>query len=439
MENKNYIRLWAIDNPVKAIAIVAVGIRLLIAVLYQHITVYPDSEDYILLANRLQNLDLNGYEGQRSPGYPILLSLVQNSFILTGIIQSLCGIVSLIYTYKTLLLTGIKKETALITVLIVSCYIPIVFYEFAILSESLTLLCVTIIFYLFFGITLKSKTNFSNYLLISIACGYLVLIKPFYIFIPILIVIFFLLPNFSTEGKLKKCLIMILLPAFIFLGWSYVNKMNTGYFVSTTFYGFNLSQNCVSFAENTTDQYTEIGHIYARYRDNNIAKDRSIAMSIWEAYPELKEKTGLSFPDLSKKLYDYSLTTIAMNKTGYLKQVGISWLDFWKTSLYYEADSISVPPGSAIIKSISLVERIVFQFVKVIFVILIPFHIVRYFRRRELSPQFTLSVIVFAASLLQAIITYGTNSRFSFPFELLIVISVLLDVQRYRKYRKEKS
>ena len=45
---------------------------------------------------------------------------------------------------------------------------------------------------------------------------------------------------------------------------------------------------------------------------------------------------------------------------------------------------------------------------------------------------FIIMSVIFMASVLQAILTYGTNNRFSFPFEFLIIISGLL-------YFKEKD
>ena len=41
-------------------------------------------------------------------------------------------------------------------------------------------------------------------------------------------------------------------------------------------------------------------------------------------------------------------------------------------------------------------------------------------------------MIVFGTSFLQAIVTYGTNDRYSFPFEFIIIIAVFL-------YLKEKG
>jgi len=434
----NKIWSWGTDNPVKAIIITSVFVRLIIAALYQHITLYPDSDDYILLAERFLDLDLAGYEGQRSPGYPLLILLTGFSDVSLVILQSLAGICTLILTYKILLLSGIKEKISLIVTLVLSCYLPAVFFELAILTETVTLLVISFIFYLFLKLIKSKEYNMSSFLILSLLCGYMVLIKPFYILLPVLLVIILLWQSNTMKNIRGRYAMFLFIPLFVFLGWSYVNKVNTGYFVSSTFYGINLAQNCVSFAEKTTPEYKEIGDIYAKYRDNRVS-DKEQAMVIWEAYPELEEKTGLAFPDLSKRLYDYSIATIKENPGAYLKQVFVSWRDFWKTSLYWEPYSFGVDNVAQVVLYVCYAERILLQLIKILFVLLIPLNFVYAIRRKDISPAFAISVIVLIASVLQAFMTYGTNSRYSFPFEMLMVISVVLNIKQYLAYRKTEN
>ncbi|MBD8389231.1 hypothetical protein H7X66_11260 [Dysgonomonas sp. BGC7] len=421
------------NNPVKSIILVGVLVRLLVAVLYQHITLYPDSDGYIFLADKLLTLDLSGYEGQRSPGYPLLL-IIGNSVFGAVFIQAVIGICTTIVFYRTLLLLNIKDKPALIISLILTCYLPVIFFEMAILTESVTLFVITSIFYVYFNIIFKEERRLSFFWLVLLSL-YLVLIKPFYIFLPILLFFFLSFRKMVDKGHIGKYLLLLLLPLITYLGWSYVNKLNTGYFVPTTYYGFNLAQNCVSFAENTSVEYREIGEVYAKYRDNRIS-DKEEAMVIWEACPEMEAKTGLSFSDLSNLLYDYSVTTIKMNPLAYLKQVSVSWMDFWKTSFYWEPYSFGVPQANEFIGYIAFAERILLQLVKALFVLLIPYNIICDLRKWRFSPQLIISVVVLSASILQALMTYGTNSRFSFPFELLIIVSVVLNMRQY--INKEK-
>ncbi|MBK5720227.1 glycosyltransferase family 39 protein [Dysgonomonas sp. Marseille-P4677] len=439
MKQSSKIWIWCNDNPIKTIIIIGVFIRIIIAILYGHITLYPDSKDYINLAERLLNFDLAGYQGERPPGYPLFLSINGISNIITVLLQSAMGVCTLIFAYKTLILGGAKRQLALTITLILACYLPSIFFEFAILTESLTLLIITLIFYIFFGIIQNDKSETKHYIWLALLCGYLVMIKMFYIYLACLLFMILIFHNHkSIKTIISKYLLVIIIPISIFLGWSYVNKINTGYFTSSTFYGFNIAQNCVWFSENTTPEYQEIGDIYASYRYDD-PKEKEVAMTIWEAYPELVAKTDLSFPDLSKKLYDYSIATIKKNPIKYLEQVSISWRDFWKTSLYWEAYSFSVPQASNVILYICYMERVLLQLVKMIFVLLIPYNIFIAFRRKVIAPPMIITIVVFAASILQAFATYGTNSRFSYPFEILMITSVIINILEYTRYRSKQK
>ncbi len=157
-----------------------------------------------------------------------------------------------------------------------------------------------------------------------------------------------------------------------------------------------------------------------------------------EAYPELQEKTGLSFPDLSKRLYDYSVETIKLNPAAYFKQAFVSWCDFWKTSFYWEPQRMGITTLEKPVSYFVYAERILLQLIKMLFVLLIPVNIWYLIRNRQLSPSLIISVAVFTASVLQALVTYGTNSRFSFPFEILIVVSVLLNIRHYCGFSTKK-
>ena len=427
------------NNPVKTIIFAGIFIRLFVAIVYQHITIYPDSNDYIILAQRLLSFDLSEYGGERSPGYPLLLCLTNISMIGTVVLQCLLGIATLIFTYKTLLLLGVKDSLSLIVTLILNFYFPVIFFEFTILSETLTLFVITFIFYLFFKIITNQEQIRNNIIWLTTAVSFLVLIKPFYIFLPFILFFFLILRKQGFKKVMYNYICIIIFPLFIFFGWSYINKVNTGYFVSTTFYGFNIAQNCVSFAEHTSPEYEEIGEIYARYRDNRIS-DKEVAMTIWEAYPELQEKSDLSFPDLSKKLYDYSIATIKLNQAAYLKQVFISWCDFWKTSFYWEPQNTRISVLEKPVLYLSYIERIVVQIIKILFVLLIPFNIWLWIRKKRLNASITITIVVFAASILQAFVTYGTNSRFSFPFGILIIASLLINIQEIIvHHRREKA
>lgn len=422
-----------VEHPLLSIFVVGIILRLVVGLLYQHVSIYPDSKEYIYLAKRLSMFDLDRYLGLRTPGYPLLIVLGGNSLLATIALQSIIGILTLLLFYKMLLRVNLSKSWALLLSLAMASYLPIVFFELAILTESLTLFFVTALFYFLFGVVYQNKKGISSYLAIALVCAYLVFIKPFYIFLPFCIFAILLFHDRKARTIVCKYALILILPLVVFLSWSAVNKKNTGRFVCTTFYGYNMAQTCVSFAENTPDPYKKIGAIYALHRKLNVEAGKSTEMSIWDSYVDLSKYTRLRFVGLSALLYDYSLATIEQNPTAYLKQVGISWLNFWKPSFYWHGSKMEVHEAKQAVWYMGRVQCAGVLFFKLLFVLLIPYNLYLFIRKRQLSLPVIVSFVVFSVSIMQALVTYGSNARFSFPFESLILVSVLINMVQCSK------
>lgn len=75
---------------------------------------------------------------------------------------------------------------------------------------------------------------------------------------------------------------------------------------------------------------------------------------------------------------------------------------------------------------------------KISFIFLIPIYLLSFLKNRKITFELMVITIVFTASVLQAIVTYGTNSRHSFPFEYLMVFVVFMFLKSARnKYFKK--
>lgn len=423
--NINVALNFLLKKPILSVAVFCLFTRLFTLLIYCHVTLFPDSDGYIELATRLLDFNLSGYQGERSPGYPILLFLTHNNLAVTVAFQIIIGAATAVYTYKTLQVLGFGNKSSLIITLLLNSMIHVLFYDFAILTENVTLFFITISFYYIFRL-FNGATGFKCTLLLSALLGYLVFTKPFYIFLPFVIYGLYSLKNFKFRRIINQQILIIILPLVSFLGWSYVNKINTGYFVSTTYYGINISQNCVYFAENVPNKYKLISDIYVKHRDIVIKEDKDVAMSIWYAYSELREKTGLSFTELSHELSEFSKVAIAQNPCAYAKQVFISWKDFWKTDIYWNYDDFNFKYANKATLAVWYMERTLLQILKILFILHIPYSLFIFIKNRKISPQLIIITVVFATSLLQAMATYGTNSRFSYPFEFLMIITLLL-------------
>ncbi|MFL9845772.1 hypothetical protein [Flavobacterium rhizosphaerae] len=416
-----------LKRPILSIVVFNSISRFIIALFYWHVTIFPDSGDYIALTDRLLSASVSGYEGYRTPGYPLLLALAGNILWLAVIYQVICGIVTAIYQYKTIVLLGFNKKTAVYTTLFMNALIHVAFYEFAILTEAFTLLCITLCFYHIFKIFIN-KTGIAHILFTSLLLGWLVLIKPFYIFIPFLVYALYTLKDFSFRRVINTCLLLTVFPLIAFLGWSYLNKHNTGYFTSTTYFGINLAQMCVYFAEDAHDEYPIISDVYVNYRKQVIQQNEDVAMTIWFAREELQQKTGLtSIPDLSNELAGFSKTAIKNNPGAYLKQVFLSWREFWFSAMYWNYQDFNIPYSNKMFTALWRAQQFVIIILEIAFILLIiPYYLFQFFVKRKISLGAIATFMVFAASVLQAMVTFGTNSRFSYPFEPLLFISLLL-------------
>ena len=415
------------DKNIKQLLIIGFSFRALLFLLYLHVTKVPDSFKFMELTELLLDFNLKNYTGERSLGYPLFMFFAFGSWKLTLIYQFMLGIITSVIWYKTLLSLQFTNKLSFRITLFLQSFLYLFFYEATILVESLTLFLISVIFY-FLVTDYLIKKSIKLELLMGFILGYLVLVKPFFAFLPFLIYGFTVLKNFTFKKIINPKIIILIFPIIAYFGWSYVNKINTGYFVSTTYYGLNISQNCVYFAEKAPKEYDWIAKPYAKFREISIKENEDVAMSIWYAYDagEFDHKK-LSFADLSNELGKYGKETIKNNPKEYWKQVITrSWLDFWKIYDMKEFIVFPTPFVDSVIGVVWNLQIIILTAFKIIFLLLVPFYIFKFFRDRKIGIEILIVITVFSTSVLQAVVTYGTNSRYCFPFEYLMIILVLL-------------
>lgn len=406
---------------------------------YNTITIENDSETYQYLAQRISEVNLVGYNGQRTLGYPILIFLSFNSLKLLVFYQHVLGIISSVFIYKTILNFNFSKSNSLWIVLFIQSFISIFFYESAVLVETITLFFTTLIFY-FLTDNFIHKNNFKLDILMSFLLGYLTLIKPFFAFIPFVIYGFIVLKNFKIKQIINKRIVLLLFPVLVYFGCSYLNKINTGSFTSTTFLGYNLAQNCVYFAEKGPKKYNWIGKPYAKRRDEILKKDinNSPAMAIWDTYYGGDyDYKKLSFADLSIEMQKYSVENIKNNPKDYLKQVITkSWLNFWRPSISLNEKQFINKKSESVFNGVWFLQRKLFNIFKYGFILLIPFYFYKFIKNKVINNELITVTIIFTTSILQGLITFGTNARYSFPLEYLMILVGLVFIKNNIKLPK---
>jgi len=438
---KKLISFFFNDSYIKKIIVFGLVYRLILSLLYLSVTIYPMSKNFKELTWIFANFRFEHYIGERTFGYPIFMILCLNNNIAIVIAQFLIGIITWVFWYKTLKNLNFSSYQSFIITLFSGSFVHIFFFENAILYETLILFLISWIFYLLANGFFEKENKKTNWLLFVLV-GYLTFIKPFFVFIPCLIYGFWVVKNFSLRNIISHRIIILLSGLFVYFGLSYINKLHTGYFVSSTFFGLNIAQNVVYFAENTSEEYKEFGEKYAFYREKTIRENKDVAMSIWYGSKELKNLTAKEyFPDYSAYLGEYAKTTIALNKEKYLKQVlTISWVNFWDNELYWEYLSFPNSFSQTFFKTFWRVQYPILIFFKILFLFLTPFHLFLFLKNRKITFELVVVVIIIATSILQSLVTFGNNARFSYPFEYLMIIVVATTLKTFHnKYLQKKQ
>ena len=415
------------QKEVKLLLLIGFSLRLFLAFLYLKITKVPDSWSFMTLNEYLLNFDLTGYNGERSPGYPLLITLGFGTMKLTVVYQLIIGVLTTLFWYDTLMAFKFSKRECLWITIFISSFLCHFFYETSILVETVTLFFITILFWML------AKNHFENtnglvLTSISLFFGYLVLIKPFFVFLPFLIYGLYVLKSFSWKTIINKKIVILIFPILAYFGWSYVNKLNTNYFVSTTFLGLNTSQNCVYFAEKSPSEFDWISKPYVAYREKAIRENKDVSMAIWYAYNDsVFKKYHLPFPDFSNELGKFAKATIQKNKSDYLFQVfNRSFFDFWKVydmKPYVTFDNKLV---DSVITQIWHIQKYILQIFKLFFILIATYYLYESLRNGKISHEVIGVIVIFVTALLQAFVTYGTNAKYSYPLEFIMIILVLM-------------
>ncbi|WP_418513875.1 hypothetical protein [Corallibacter sp.] len=449
MKTLKFINTKISKYPVATLLAYGILLRILVVLCYNAITIFPDTQNYIDLANTLLNFDVINYSGERTPGFPTLIALAGGNLYITVFFQLILGLLAMYLMYDFFKLKSQDIPFAFWCSIITTSFIYVIFYEFAILTESLTYFMLTLTFWFIEKFhVLKLSASIKHYFILSLILGCLYLTRPMFIYIPIGLFLFIFVKHIKTNFRkaFLKPIIIFLFPFISFYSWCSLNERNNGYFTSSWYFGINISQTATSFFEKVPDEDKLIRDIFVKHRAYVEANEPDYAypMTVWYAYDELLEKTQLSPPDLSNKLGEISKKLFKKYPGLYLKQVGISWLHFWnaKNALIWNVDKFEnrfIRRG--LIGLWIYIQGNILIAIHFLFVLFAFKKIIKFFTSGfNLDSDLFLVAIVMGGSLAQALVTFGTNSRFAFPYLPLIVYFVFINLYTLKKsYAKRTS
>jgi 4-amino-4-deoxy-L-arabinose transferase-like glycosyltransferase len=433
-----FIRHWSLF----LLLVICVILRSLIFMNYQPI-LYPDSQGYKNLAYQLKTLNFGSYLGERPPVYSLLIMLSGMNDYVIWVIQSSLGIaVSILLYFIALRQTGNKSLSFLIG-LSYSLALQLLFFEAIILTETLTTFLLILSLWLL--LVAFDKKSMSLYILAGFVIGLLALTRPILFFLSSLIAVFLyfkLKINKEATSEILRVAGGLLIPVVILVGgWSLFNKVKVDYFGITTLVGYNLTNHSGAFMQNAPPEYSVLRDIYLNHGGN----PESHVAIIWGAIPDMQQATGLTFSELSRVLTKMSIQMFIENPSAYLMNVFDGWNDFWKPVFWY-ADyglirSIFLRKTVTIL---SKLEESLFTHLNSIFLLIAVLTIVKtILRPKTIDFNLLFILIILIASVLQALLEYGENSRYAIPFQPLIFFEVItwlyylfktsLDYKKFKK------
>ena len=409
---------------VMAVALVE---RAMLYLLYRPV-LYNDTASYRRLAGQLLE-GWNYYDGTRMPGYPLFLAWIGPDEHVYLVQLGLGVIITLLFFYIGWQVSG-QGWFAALAACAYTLNLQQLLFEADLLAETVTVTLIAI--YLAAAVRLfYERRNDHPWqvvlvgLLAGIAGGMAALTRTLYVFLPPLLGLF-LFFFLHAKSRLRVVLALTVGLAGMALLALWVNFVHRQYGLwgFDTIGGYHLVNHAGPFFEFVPDEYSDIRDTMIKYRDAQVAETGHSSNAIWDAIPDLTEISGLGFVDLSRLMGKISLQLILEHPGLYLRNVGESWLAYWKVPIHW-----AVPPDAGpgfIRRAITLTLRAGLFLVNLSFVggsLAMCWKKARSLFRME-SFFWLVLTIPWITSITQAMLEYGDNPRYSVPTQTLVILIV---------------
>jgi 4-amino-4-deoxy-L-arabinose transferase-like glycosyltransferase len=419
---------WRVRSWLILVAVIALVERVFQYLVYRPIS-YNDTGSYQRLAKAIL-AGWRGYDGTRTPGYPLFLALFGTDERVYAAQLFLGFLTTLLFFYITWRIGG-RSWLAGLVALAHTLNPQQIFFEADFLTETLATFLIILSMAFLTGMLYSKEPRMWKVLglglLTGLAAGCAALTRPLFIIIPFWTV-FFLLVFWRVKPRIRwGGALLVGLSGAVVLGLWINFVYQRFHMVSlTTMTGFHLVQHTGLFFENVPDEYATIRDVYLHYRAEQIAATGSPGNAIWDAIPALEKATGLSFLDLSRVLTKISIQLIIDHPVLYLKNVILGWIWYWKVPIYYKADSFRFSWLGTFSKWIILGWRGALVLINLGFVsgsVLLVWKRVQRTLRMDVFLGFLLGML-WLTSIAQTFLDHGDNPRFLVPEQSLVVLIV---------------
>ncbi len=390
----------------------------------------PDTPSYLELASDFSSLSFGGWDASRTPVFPLLLLASGRDYVTARLVQTLIGVAT---ASLLALLVMRRTNSSVFGILAGTAWaldLGAITYESAMMSETV---CT---FFLLASVVALQRTvsrpstrrAVTWYAVTGLLTGMTALARPLYAF---LLFIYFsaLLKLGEREGagaRTRRLAAFAIPAAGLMLAWCIFNWFVAGYFGLMSTVGLSLSNHSGEFIELAPERYVAIREPYLRVVRRQIAEGGSRSEAIFEAAPEIYRETGWTEIELSRRLTRMSLEMFIAHPLLYARSVLRGWNRFWIPDAYFGfPDQFYKPAFGLFVRKLWKVQKLVWFAVNLLFLLIAGWGALQLIRRR-LSLDFDCCVIavVLAASLVQAAIELGENSRYAVPTVPLVIYVV---------------
>lgn len=435
-----------IDRYLLVLIIISALIRVVFLRVYQPAS-FDDTLGYIDTGEALQAMDWARYSAARTPLYPLLMIATGFSFQVIWLVQSLMGLGTATMLYWLARYHVGDERIAFAIGLSYSLAINMLFFEAAILTETMSAFLLLLSLLLFI-LSRRRHRRLTFHVATAVVASLAVLTRPLLLLLVPLYLLFFI-RRWKERGydafSRRRYLAGYVLPVVILLGGVILfNGWKTGSFSLSTLTGYNLVGHSGAFMEDAPDEYATIRDIYLKHREARIAATGSRIWTIWDAQGEMRQTTGLDFVGLNDALTRLSLQLIVTHPLTYLGNVAIAWANFWASTIPWNLDNLSLPVSRTILDGLWWMVRWLLILTNFTF-LLICLYSLRERRRKyrllnyDAEFHWLILSLILGTSLLQALLIFADNWRFSVPYQPLIIYAVVIWLWLFSLRRQQRQ
>ena len=403
--------------------VVVIGVSFCARLLFVVVTSpvwWPDSIGYMQLARLIGRGNLAAGQGIRTPGYPLFMLL--NDFNLSAIraTQMIMGLAITSGIFWIIWTLNHKPWLASLGALLYGLSIAQVRLESFILTETLATAFLLGALVSLVSLRTSQRRDWWKLLAMGVFAGLLPLVRPLYVFVPLL----FAIPVASVVSLRSRRFWLYFLPAIrpvvVWVGYLGVTFDYVGLQTAS---GFGWTNHAGAFMKDAPQRYATIRDIYLRHEATHRGQ---VINTIWSSIPDMQKATGQTYPELSETVQSLSFTLIASHPVGYARQVATAFVGFWKG---LSIDKTWNPLGT-LTGPIWRLCRYLWLLVSFCFVVVVlgllatRLHLIPL---PELpSPTGWMVLTVLISGILQALVEYGSATRFGMPTQPFVSVVVML-------------